>query len=703
MDSTTPAPIQLPPDRGMLTQFSAAMFKHAGTEGFVSLRAFYEDDASKPFRITPISMKGGLPFLVDAVADDAYRAANHPRKIVFCPPIAVFGNNKNAQEGNILEGLALSVECDQRAREARETLEEILGPATLVVRSGGEWTDPETGQIFDKLHLHWRLAAPAHGADLASLKQARNLAARLVGGDPSNKPVCHPIRWPGSWHRKGEPRLCEIEIATENEIDLGTALAALEKAAPAATKTAPAATNKANGATPAPGGSDWAELLADIATGTGYHDAIVRLAAKLLAAGMADGAAVNLIRAELRRSGEPHDARWQARYDDVPRAVTTARGKFGGEVHTGATASTPSDNVLPQPLPWLDMSNWDNEPVPEQDWAVRDRIPLRQCVLYSGEGATGKSIELQHLCAAHALARDWLGSMPEPGPAFYIEAEDEASVIHRRTAAILAHYGATFADAIAGGLNLMSLAGQDAVLATVARNGRIEPTTFYTQLLEAAGDLKPKMIGIASSANVYAGSEIDRAQVQQFVGLLTRVAIVANGAVVLASHPSLTGITSDSGISGTTQWHNAVRARFYMKGIKPEAGEQPDNDLREIVFKKNQYGPVSASIIVRYQNGIFLPVPGMASLEKVARDAKAEEIFLDLLQRFTSDNRRVSDRKSPTYAPALFARENIAVKAGITSNDFAAAMRRLFEAKKIWNEPYGKPSRPSFHLARRDQ
>jgi RecA-family ATPase len=190
---------------------------------------------------------------------------------------------------------------------------------------------------------------------------------------------------------------------------------------------------------------------------------------------------------------------------------------------------------------------------------------------------------------------------------------------------------------------------------------------------------------------------------RQFVGLLTRVAIVANGAVVLVSHPSLTGITSDSGISGTTQWHNAVRARFYMKGIKPEAGEQPDNDLREIVFKKNQYGPASASIIVRYQNGLFLPVPGMASLEKVARDARAEEIFLDLLQRLTSDNRRVSDRKSPTYAPAVFARESAALKAGITSNDLAAAMRRLFEAKKIWNEPYGKPSRPSFRLARRDQ
>src|SRR5215472_8161248 len=36
-----------------------------------------------------------------------------------------------------------------------------LGPPTVIVASGGKWTDPATGQIFDKLHLHWRLRTPA--------------------------------------------------------------------------------------------------------------------------------------------------------------------------------------------------------------------------------------------------------------------------------------------------------------------------------------------------------------------------------------------------------------------------------------------------------------------------------------------------------------------------------------------------------------
>jgi hypothetical protein len=317
---------QLPPDRDMLAKFSAAMFKHAGTEGYVSLRAFYEDDSTKPFRITPTSMKGGLPHLIEAVEDDANRAANHPRKVVFCPPVAIFNNPKQARESDILAGLALSVECDQRPREARATLEDILGPATLVVRSGGAWTDPANGQVYDKLHLHWRLRIPARGADLATLKQARDLAARLVGGDPSNKPVCHPIRWPGSWHRKGEPRLCEIETATEHEIDLATALAGLEKASPASGQA-----KNGNTAFEAFGHAqtDWAELVSGIVTGSNYHGAEVQLAAKMVAAGMADGAVVNMLRGIFESANAPRDDRWQARYDDIPRSVSTARDKAG--------------------------------------------------------------------------------------------------------------------------------------------------------------------------------------------------------------------------------------------------------------------------------------------------------------------------------------------------------------------------------------
>jgi AAA domain len=75
-------------------------------------------------------------------------------------------------------------------------------------------------------------------------------------------------------------------------------------------------------------------------------------------------------------------------------------------------------------LKFIDLDRWDS-PVPERLWSTYNRFPLRQDALLSGEGAVGKSIVLLQLCAAHVLAHDWLGALPEPGPAIYIGADDD--------------------------------------------------------------------------------------------------------------------------------------------------------------------------------------------------------------------------------------------------------------------------------------
>jgi RecA-family ATPase len=245
---------------------------------------------------------------------------------------------------------------------------------------------------------------------------------------------------------------------------------------------------------------------------------------------------------------------------------------------------------------------------------------------------------------------------------------------------------------------MISLAGQDAVLAAPNRTGKVEPTTLFRRFHQAAGDLKPKMIGIASSANVYAGSEIDRAQVQQFLSLMTKLAIAANGAVVLITHPSLTGINTDTGLSGSTAWHNSVRARCYMKSIVPEEGQQPDTDLREISFKKNNYGPVSANIVLRYQNGLFLPVPGMSSLDQAARDAKVDDVFLKVLKHLTQQGHDLGPNKTASnYAPAVIVKHPDA--RGIRKEELEAAQQRLLDTNNIHIVTVGPESKRRKYLA----
>ena len=351
----------------------------------------------------------------------------------------------------------------------------------------------------------------------------------------------------------------------------------------------------------------------------------------------------------------------------------------------------------PRPSP---IRQWDDEPVPELEYAVPDRYPLENVGLFSGEGGQGKSSLVQQLCVAHVLEREWLGCMPRRGPAVYVECEDAENVLHWRLKAIAAHYGVTLAAIADAGFQMYPLADEEnAVLATAPdKSGIVRPTPLYDWLYELAGDVKPVMIGIASSANVFAGNENVRTEVQQFIRLLRRIACVAHGTVLLVTQPSLTGIENKSasheGLAGTTQWHNAVRARAVMKAVKPEDGI--DTGLRAITFHKNQYGPASATCFVRYEGGLFLPVEGM-SMDAAERAAKADEVFVALLKRFTAQNQTVSPKPSAAYAPSRFAEHPEA--GDITKKEFATAMQRLLDAKVIEIRTWGRPSRPSHYLA----
>jgi hypothetical protein len=247
--------------------------------------------------------------------------------------------------------------------------------------------------------------------------------------------------------------------------------------------------------------------------------------------------------------------------------------------------------ATPDRLPFVDMSGWRvNEGVPPREWGVLDLFPRRNVALLSGDGAVGKTLLALQLGAAHALGRDWLGTLPEFGPFLYFGAEDETDEIHRRLVDILKHYGADFPD-LQGKLHLLTFAGEDAVLGHADRPGLVQPTPLFERLLKAAIEIKPVLIVIDTSADVFAGNENDRSQVRQFVGLLRRMAMGANAYVLVNSHPSLTGKKSGSGLSGSTGWHNSVRARAYFTAVKTDKEDEPDPTLRRLEFKKKPLRP----------------------------------------------------------------------------------------------------------------
>jgi len=227
------------PDDAEMRRFLSALFRYAEPGTYVSLRAFDQQDRGRPpVHIEGVPIGDSLDAIVARAAAVAGRAASMADPAVFAPPVATFHSSQRARTADLANGLTLAVEMDEgRPEVARAMLESVLGvPVTLAMESGGEWVDPQTGQVHRKQHFHWRLTEPTTTAeDHARLREARWLAAVLVGADRTAAALAHPLRWPGSWNRKGRPRMARIVACNEAaEIDLGSTLERLLEAVEAA-------------------------------------------------------------------------------------------------------------------------------------------------------------------------------------------------------------------------------------------------------------------------------------------------------------------------------------------------------------------------------------------------------------------------------------------------------------------------------------
>lgn len=352
-------------------------------------------------------------------------------------------------------------------------------------------------------------------------------------------------------------------------------------------------------------------------------------------------------------------------------------------------------SVTPERPALRDAASWDGEAVPERRWLVRDRIPLGAVSLLGGDGGTGKTTIALQLAAATALETDWFGKDVEaPGPVIFVSGEEDEDEVHRRLGTILSAQGRIFRDL--RGLYLLCLTEREATLAAADRSGLVKPTTLYEHLLEQAARIEPSLIVIESSADVFAGDENDRGQVKQFVNLLRRLARPSEAAVLLINHPSLTGLSSGSGTSGSTSWNNSVRSRLYFSQKVDK--DQPDRDLRELKIMKANYGPAGEAIPLRWQHGMFVAVDGAPAPEKIAAQCVVDETFLRILDKRNAQGRLVRPRSGRGYAPAEFARDPEA--GGITRHAFETAMSRLFDANRIKVTETGPPSARRAHIER---
>lgn len=373
--------------------------------------------------------------------------------------------------------------------------------------------------------------------------------------------------------------------------------------------------------------------------------------------------------------------------DDEPPIWVTEGPPLEEDERDTAPASTPKpkSNVVQMPgtRPVINPADWQGKPIPVREWVVADWLPCRVVSMVSGEGGAGKSTMLLQLAVACATDDLWFGLKVKPCKVLIVACEDEPDELMRRLNAILINNNLQFENI--PDIRIIPGVGYDNIMVDFSdTSGRGKRTEFCEMVHRNAVDFGAELVLLDSLHDFFDGNENSRPQARQFVNHLRDIAIDTNGSVVVLAHPSVSGIASGDGRSGSTGWGNTVRSRIYV--TQPE-----EADANYLLLKNNKsnYGPAGGEIKVEYRGGCFHALNTTANTDPVYAQVLADDAFLQCLRTCKKQGRTVSDSKHGSYAPKVFQTMKSTNK-GYSVSDFERAMARLFDNGKIQKaEPLG--------------
>ena len=378
------------------------------------------------------------------------------------------------------------------------------------------------------------------------------------------------------------------------------------------------------------------------------------------------------------------------------RIYSWAEEMSGGEFN----AAIPWHEEIPGPAPptaWFESATvFDGVLLQPQKWLAKDLVPARNVTLLYGDGGTGKSLLSLQLAFCVATGTPWLGVDVSRGRAMYLSAEDEKEEIHRRLAAVASGSGFMFDEL--RDLHIKSLAGHDAVLAAPdPKTGMLKTTPLFERLKAEVARLRPALLVLDTLADLFGGDEIKRIHARQFIQFLQGLVVDADWdmSVVLLGQPSVSGMNSGTGTSGSTAWSNSVRSRLYLERrliARGDAKVEPDADVRVLSTKKANRAKLGGEIVMRWSQGRFVAEARTDELRGAEVNTADEIVFLALLRELNRTARYTSPQMSArNYAPRVFNKQPKGSDLG--EGRLEAAMTRLFAQDVIATEPFGPPSR----------
>jgi RecA-family ATPase len=264
-------------------------------------------------------------------------------------------------------------------------------------------------------------------------------------------------------------------------------------------------------------------------------------------------------------------------------------------------------DAWPEPLDLAALAATDPQP-PKQ---IMEGVPVGSSTGSFGHGGAGKSqIELTRaVCIARELP--FCDFEVERRRVTFLSCEDRADVLHWRLSRICRHLGIDLAS-LSGWLNVLDLVGHDSVLfAPDPRQGSAltPPYGFLAEHLRRYGSEVLFGDGIS---DMFGGNENARGDVKRFNNHVLALIPPDRGAAILVGHvnkATASGNATTEGYSGSTAWHNAFRARWYLR---PETEHDEDGQhgrpTGKLIYElqKSNHGEIGAQIEFKWDDDAHL-------------------------------------------------------------------------------------------------
>lgn len=317
------------------------------------------------------------------------------------------------------------------------------------------------------------------------------------------------------------------------------------------------------------------------------------------------------------------------------------------EIH--GRPSTPQEQagfakaLMPTPAEWpapLDLEALAERAPQKPQFIIPDWLPASYATLFSGHGGAGKSAIAMHLAVCLAKGCDFFGLACERRRVLYLSCEDREPVLHWRLAHIAA-YSAVDIASLRGWLDILDLVGRDTILWTRDLSTGNTLTGAFAELAARIEGQRTQVLIVDGISDAFGGGENTRVEVKAFVNALLGL-IPLDGALLLLGHvakPTAASGASGEGYSGSTQWHNAVRARWYLYP-EVEKADEGGRDQRTgkltLELQKSNLGRTDSSIGFEWDADAHLFVAssafGTSAIDRKHRDQTEQAAILRALR-----------------------------------------------------------------------